>query len=102
MKVAPADVANLREGVLFSTVTGHFPPFSPVNGSVHKLNPSYLATVNKHAKNSYRSERQERDSDLDDVSRKEKAVRIIADKTTSVLKIKISKLETRKKKRCEF
>ena len=44
--------------------------------SVHKLNPSYLATVNKHAKNSYRGEGQERDSDLDDISRKEKAVRI--------------------------
>ena len=101
MKVAPADVANLREGVLFSTVTGHFPRFSPVNGSVHKLNPSYLATVNKHAKNSYRSERQERDSDLDDVSRKEKAVRI-ADKPTRTQNLKISKLEERKKKRCEI
>ena len=101
MKVAPADVANLREGVLFSTVTGHFPRFSPVNGSVHKLNPSYLATVNKHAKNSYRSERQERDSDLDDVSRKEKAVRI-ADKPTRTQNLKISKLEKRKKKRCEI
>ena len=77
MKVVGTDVANLREGVLFSTAMphNHFPRFSPVHGSVHKLNPSYLATVNKHTKNSYRSERQKRDSDLDDISRKEKAVR---------------------------
>lgn len=54
---------------------GHFPRFSPVNSSVHKLSLSYLVTVNKHAKNSYRSEGQEWDSDLDDISRKEKAVR---------------------------
>lgn len=39
------------------------------------LNPSYLTTVNKYTKNSYRSKRQERDSDLDDISRKKRTVR---------------------------